>query len=79
MATDKPELTITEKAEAAFYLASLDVIERARQTGTPIIVWEDGRVVEYAWNEVKLGPPPPGAQAGGRTKGTVSGGGTRSQ
>jgi len=34
------------KANAAFRQAAWSVIERARQTGTPVILWEDGRVVE---------------------------------
>ncbi len=37
---------LTEKADAAFRLAAFDVIERARRAGTPVIVWEDGRIVE---------------------------------
>jgi hypothetical protein len=39
-------LTLTEKTNAAFRQAAISVIERARQTGTPIIVWENGKVVE---------------------------------
>ena len=40
------EDSLTEKANAAFRQAAAKVIERARQTGTPVLVWEDGRVIE---------------------------------
>ena len=45
--------TMTEKADAAFRQAAASVIERARQTRTPVIVWEDGRVVEYSADEME--------------------------
>ncbi len=45
--------TMTEKADAAFREAAIIVIERARQTNTPVIVWEDGRVVEYSADEME--------------------------
>ena len=46
-------LTLTEKAEAAFQQASIRVIERARQTGTPIIVWENDRILERTSDEME--------------------------
>ena len=36
----------TEKAIAAFAVVAEKVIQRARQTGTKVIVWEDGQVKE---------------------------------
>lgn len=36
--------SMTEKVEAAFRAAVPGVIELARRTQTPIIVWENGRV-----------------------------------
>ncbi len=36
--------SLTEKANAAFRQAAAKVIERAKQTGTPVIIWEDGQV-----------------------------------
>ncbi len=36
---------ITKNVEAAFKQASRKVIEIARQTNTPIIVWNKGKVV----------------------------------
>jgi hypothetical protein len=35
---------LSEKVDAAFRAAAATVIERATQTGTPVIVWEDGRI-----------------------------------
>jgi hypothetical protein len=32
------------KAEAAFRQAATKVVRRAKQSGTPIIVWDDGEV-----------------------------------
>lgn len=56
MATRSPDSTLTEKANAAFRQATLSVIERARHTGTPVIVWENGHVVEYSCDERKPFP-----------------------
>lgn len=41
--TDQP---LTKLAGAAFEQAAQKVIERARQSGTPVIVWEDEAVKE---------------------------------
>lgn len=43
---------LTKKADAAFRLAALDVIKEAKQTGTPVIVWEDGRIKEIPCDEL---------------------------
>ena len=40
--------SILDKANAAFKQAAVKAIERARQTGTPLIVWEDGMVKEVS-------------------------------
>jgi predicted ABC-type ATPase len=37
---------LSAKAEAAFQRAAEKVVERARQTGTPVLVWKDNRVTE---------------------------------
>ncbi len=37
---------LTKLADAAFEQAAQKVIERAEQSGTPVIVWEDGAVKE---------------------------------
>ena len=44
---------LVEKATAAFRHAALDVIEIARRTGTPVIVWEDGQIVHWTPDEAE--------------------------
>jgi len=44
MIRSTPDQTLTEKANAAFDLASMKVLECARQTGTPLILWEAGEI-----------------------------------
>jgi hypothetical protein len=51
--TDSSGESVRQKADAAFRQAAIKVIQRARIHGTPIIVWEDGRIVERAWEEVE--------------------------
>jgi DhnA family fructose-bisphosphate aldolase class Ia len=47
MKSDNEQVTgLSSKAEAAFLRAAARVIERARQTGTPVVVWREGRVEE---------------------------------
>lgn len=43
----------TEKVNAAFREVEAQLIEQARRTNTPIIVWEDGRVVEKYFGMAK--------------------------
>jgi hypothetical protein len=52
--TDKPKRngTLSDKAKAAFEQAAAKVIERAKQTGTPIIVWKDNRVTELSASQL---------------------------
>jgi len=45
------ELSLTKLADAAFKQAARRVIELARQTGTPLIVWKNDAILE-------LEPPP---------------------
>jgi len=58
--------TLTEKADAAFRQAAAKVVERARQTGTPVIVWEKGQVTEHSGEELEG----PGSQGSPRPSGT---------
>ena len=53
--TISPEMarSLTDKANAAFRQAAAKVIERAKQTGTPVIVWENGQVKELAPQQVE--------------------------
>ena len=38
--------SLSEKAEAAFQRVAEKVVERARLTGTPVVVWQDDHVTE---------------------------------
>jgi hypothetical protein len=58
---------LTEKANAAFRQAAAKVVERARQTGTPVIVWEKGQVMEYSGEELER-PDSQGSQRSGGTR-----------
>lgn len=40
--------SMSDKANAAFEQATTKIVERARQTGTPIVVWEDDHVSELS-------------------------------
>jgi DNA polymerase III alpha subunit (gram-positive type) len=42
----RKRLNLTALAEAAFQQASRKVIELARQTNTPVVVWKDGHILE---------------------------------
>ncbi|SIN74211.1 hypothetical protein SAMN05444166_0575 [Singulisphaera sp. GP187] len=53
MKAETKNLTLTEKAEAAFQQAAIRVIERARQTGTPVIVWENNQISERMSDEME--------------------------
>lgn len=46
MSTTPEHLSFVEKANAAFSQAARKVVERARLTGTPVIVWQDDHAVE---------------------------------
>jgi hypothetical protein len=45
--------TLGAKVDAAFRQAARKVIEKARQSGTPIYLWEEGKVVERTWEEME--------------------------
>jgi hypothetical protein len=38
--------SLSEKAEAAFLETAAIVVRQAKQTGTPVVVWENGQVKE---------------------------------
>jgi len=48
----KPNGTLSDKAKAAFEQAAAKVVERAKQTGTPVIVWKDNRVSEVSADQL---------------------------
>jgi len=43
---------LSEKADAAFRAASTAVVRRARQTGTPVVVWEEGHIQEVPSDQI---------------------------
>lgn len=46
---------LTKLADAAFQQAAQKVIKRAIETGTPVIIWEDGEIKEVDPRKIKLG------------------------
>lgn len=51
MPEQEQEHPIWTKADAALHQATLTAIQQARQTGTPIVVWENGKVKEIPVDE----------------------------
>jgi hypothetical protein len=44
---------LTKLADAAFLVASHKVVDRAEQTGTKIVIWEDGGVKKIEPSEAR--------------------------
>ena len=51
----QPE-SMASKADAAFRKAASKVLERARQSGTGVVIWEDGEVKVLEPNSVVIAP-----------------------
>jgi len=51
MTENTEEASLSAKADAAFRQAASKVIQRAKHTGTPVVVWENGRVKEVPADE----------------------------
>lgn len=49
---------LTRQAEAAFRKASETVVRQARQTGTPILTWEDGKIRQVPAEHLETTEPP---------------------
>ncbi len=47
--------SLSAKADAAFEQVAQKVIQRAKQTGTPVVVWKEGRIEEIPCRQVE--PP----------------------
>lgn len=43
---------LSARIEAAFQRVAEKVVERARQTGTPVVVWKDDRVTELPAEQI---------------------------
>ena len=50
--TSNSKKTTIEKINAAFERVAIRVLERARHTKTPIVVWEDGKIKQLSPEDV---------------------------
>jgi len=48
------DMPLLSKADAAFRQAAKKIIQRARQTGTPVVVWEEGHIKEIPGEEFEI-------------------------
>jgi hypothetical protein len=64
--SDSNDLSLAEKADAAFRRVAARVLRQARATGTPIIVWEQDRVMAIPPDERWETGPAPSAPLGSR-------------
>jgi hypothetical protein len=46
--------SLSDQAAAAFEQASLKVIRRAKELGTPVIVWMNGRITEIPGEQAQV-------------------------
>jgi hypothetical protein len=53
-AKTEDESTLAWKADAAFRQAAYKVIQRAKQTGTPVVIWENGEIKEIPPEEIEF-------------------------
>ena len=51
------DVLLSSKANAAFQQAAKKVLQRARQTGTPIVIWEAGNVKEIHAEQLETTMP----------------------
>ena len=54
MTEKKKDTSLSAKADAAFRQAASNVVQRAKQTGTPVVVWEEGHVKEVPADQLEL-------------------------
>lgn len=48
------DMPLLSKADAAFRQAAKKIIQRARQTHTPVVVWEEGHVKEIPYDHFEI-------------------------
>ena len=48
------DMPMLSKADAAFRQAAKKIIQRARQTHTPVVVWEEGHVKEIPGEQFEI-------------------------
>lgn len=51
MPDESKEPSISAKIDAAIPLAAASVLRKARETDTPIVIWEDGQVLQIPVDE----------------------------
>ena len=54
MTEKKKDTSLSSKVDAAFRQAASKVVQRAKQTGTPVVVWEEGHVKEVPPDQLEL-------------------------
>ena len=65
--SESDDVTITEKAQSAFLEVAVSVVERAKQTDTPIIIYDDDRIQVVSADEFKkMSTGSAGAAKGGK-------------
>lgn len=52
--TNKEYSSLSSKVDAAFRQAAFKVVQTAKQTNTPVVVWENGQVKEIPADQIKL-------------------------
>jgi hypothetical protein len=48
------DMPLSSKADAAFRQAAKKIIQRARQTDTPVVVWEEGHIKKIPGEEFEI-------------------------
>ena len=51
---NKQNHSLSEKVEAALLQVEKRVVLRARQTGTPVVVWDEGHVKEVPSDQIEM-------------------------
>ena len=53
---NEPErnMDIVEKVDGAIKQATIKILERAKQTHTPLVIWEDGQIKEVPPEKMEL-------------------------
>ena len=47
------DMPLSTKADAAFRQVAKKVIQQARQTTTPVVIWEEGHIKEIPEDQIK--------------------------
>ena len=69
MTEKKQDTSLSSKADAAFRQAASKVVQRAKQTDTPVVVWEEGHVKEVPADQLEVREWEVESGKGGETEG----------